>query len=159
MWLVEPMMAAAVFVLVWLLLCQLQLFEGMEQCMYVSLWRNNSPTASLTTNSNLSGTLCPGSVQFTCAVTQLTNLRWRFNDSISDVVVYALDSNRAPTFLLPGVTAQLVSVENTTDVVFADFTSTMTIDIAVLNSISSISCGSPAVTSVLTVPKFAVQGT
>ena len=118
-----------------------------------------SPTASLTTNSNLSGTLCPGSVQFTCAVTQLTNLRWRFNDSISDVVVYALDSNRAPTFLLPGVTAQLVSVQNTTDVVFADFTSTMTIDIAVLNSISSISCGSPAVTSVLTVPKFAVQGT
>ena len=55
---------------------------------------------------------------------------------------------------------ELVSVDNVVSQVFADFTSTLTVDITVLRDdvVRSISCGSAANTAVLDIPILAVQG-
>ena len=93
--------------------------------------------------------------------TQLTGLRWRFNNTEPDIVQYDIDSAvQSPATLLSGVTVELVSVENVVSQTFADFTSILVINLSVLNTdmIQSISCGSPAIINVFTIAGFTARG-
>ena len=93
--------------------------------------------------------------------TQLTLLRWRFNDTETDIVQYEVDSAvQSPAAPLSGVTVELVSVENVVSQTFADFISTLVINLSVLKNdmIQSISCGSPAMTNVFTIAGFTARG-
>ena len=159
---VRNFMRIDVFVCVLLQYTSQQLVIPSVMCVGLSI-DSTAGQVSLTANATLDGALCPGSVQFTCMATQQAALRWRFNNTVPNIVesAYTVDSS-VPSLAtpMPGVTVELVSRENIVNQTFADFTSTLTVDISVLRDdvVRSISCGSPANTTVLDIPMLTVQG-
>ena len=103
-------------------------------------------SVSLTVEGGVSlvGPHCPGTVRLFCEGVDLTLLRWRYNGSIDIEPFFApgdsltIHTASSPAFLY----IELTSV-STTDSVFANFSSILTVDLTQLEqqNIRNISCG------------------
>ena len=110
-----------------------------------------APSVSLTIEDRMSlvGEHCPGTVQLICKGVDLSLLRWRYN-GIHDI--YSFTTTDLPiAFKLFNSALKLVRIEliNVTqtpnDARFAEFTSTLILDIAQLElqNVTKITCGDP----------------
>ena len=124
-----------------------------------------SELVSLTVEGGVSlvGPHCPGTVRLFCEGVDLTTFTWMYNGDINihsyhpDSSITAPTSTSNPAF----VSVQLTAVSQSSQIIFANYTSILTVDLSQLEqqNIMSISCGDPAIRRTVPVDVHIVQDT
>lgn len=139
----------------WLFLCL---------CGYFSTGTN--PFVKLTTEGriNLVGAHCPGTTRLYCEGTDLSSLRWTFNGDTeidtfiaNDMIITRPPRQQHPPFIL----VELTAVAQSSNVVFSNFSSILTVDLLQLGeeSVTNITCGDPGTNQTLPVNVVIIRDT
>ena len=141
----------------------LVLMIGQPQVL-LRLVRSESVSLTVEGGVSLVGPHCPGTVRLFCEGVDLTTFTWMYNGDIDIADSYHPDSSiTIPTNTLnPAfVSVQLTAVSQSSLIIFANFSSILTVDLSQLEqqNIISISCGDPGTRGTIPVGIHIVQDT